>query len=333
MNNKLISIIIPCYNCERWLPRLFNSLIQQTNKNFEVIFVNDGSKDNSLKVAYRILSKSNLNYKIINQVNLGVSVARNIGIENSTGRYLYFLDADDCVEVNFCEIVLNEVKNKDYDIMFFNFDIDKGKQVIRCENNSLLSKDTKEVLIHLLDGRLNYHICAFIVKRDIINKNNISFTPNCKYGEDNEFIIKSLCNCNSVNIVNKTIFHYLMQGDSAVHKFSLNRLDSIYAAKRSEEYIINIFNESKIRELSKQYVANKLMYNLYEFIKISNLDDKDMKIVRNKLLKVIKQNKNYLQYLNCKQSIYKRKLVYLIFSNINLYYRFLLFKKKKISNV
>ena len=106
--NPLISIIVPIYNVEKYIGSLVNSLLKQTNKNFEVIFIDDGSTDESMQILKEIMagSEQEFSFKLLQQVNQGLSSARNIGILNATGEYIFFLDSDDEIESNFVETIL-----------------------------------------------------------------------------------------------------------------------------------------------------------------------------------------------------------------------------------
>ena len=119
-----LSIIIPAYNVQNNIHNTLFSLLNQSNKNFEIILVNDGSTDNTLEVVERILSKNNLiNYKIVNKENGGVSSARNVGILEAQGEYLYFLDGDDYVSPNMVSIVNSYIINNNYpDIIAWGYD-------------------------------------------------------------------------------------------------------------------------------------------------------------------------------------------------------------------
>ena len=92
-----ISLIIPVYNVESYLERCLSSVENQTFENFEVIIVNDGSTDGSLQIIQKFLNR-NVNFKLIDQENKGLGEARNVGIKNSCGRYVAFLDSDDFLE-------------------------------------------------------------------------------------------------------------------------------------------------------------------------------------------------------------------------------------------
>ena len=251
MDYKKISIIIPCYNCENWLERSLNSLINQTCDNFEIIFIDDGSKDNSSETAKKILSKSNIQYKIIKKKNEGVSVARNVGIENSNGEILYFLDSDDYVEDTLCETIIETVEKNDVDIMFFKY---KSKKKFADYNKYNVVMDSKTMLIDLLHYKFMYHICAFAVKKSVVIKNNIKFTEGARYGEDHEFIIKALCNSNKGIVLNKVLFNYCERDDSAVQKFTLAGIDSLEAALRTNNYMEKYYND---KDMNKEIASDR----------------------------------------------------------------------------
>lgn len=99
MIKDLISVIVPCFNVEKWLPDCFKSLDNQIYKNFEVIFINDGSKDATLQMLQDYCDKNNNAY-LINQKNAGLSNARNEGVRIAQGEYVYFYDADDILFPN-----------------------------------------------------------------------------------------------------------------------------------------------------------------------------------------------------------------------------------------
>ena len=104
--SKLISVIINCYNQDKFLEKCLDSVINQTYKNLEIIIVDDGSTDNTLKISKKYQKKDN-RIKVISTPNYGLSKSRNIGIDNSTGDYLYFVDSDDIIEKDVIEYLYN----------------------------------------------------------------------------------------------------------------------------------------------------------------------------------------------------------------------------------
>lgn len=113
-----ITVIIPCYNVESTIERTLDSLSEQTYRSFELLIINDGSKDNSNKIIESYLKNSNFNYRYIDQKNAGVSVARNVGLANARGRFITFLDADDIYHRYFLEILSEAVTIDDNDTAY-----------------------------------------------------------------------------------------------------------------------------------------------------------------------------------------------------------------------
>ena len=104
---ELISVIINVYNGEKYIKKCLESIINQTYKNLEILIINDGSTDNTLSICQ---SYKDERIRIITQENIGLSKSRNVGIENAKGEYLYFIDADDFVELDVIEYLHNLCK-------------------------------------------------------------------------------------------------------------------------------------------------------------------------------------------------------------------------------
>ena len=115
-----VSIIIPVYNGEKYLDRCINSLLNQAYKNIEFVFINDGSKDNSLNIMKSYQNKDN-RIIIIDKENTGVSDSRNIGIKKSTGDYICFCDAYDMYENNYVETMIKLIKENNVDAVRCNY--------------------------------------------------------------------------------------------------------------------------------------------------------------------------------------------------------------------
>ena len=120
MYKKLVTVVVPIYNVERYLEKCLTSIILQTYKNLEVILVNDGSTDNSLNIC-KEFEKEDSRIRIISQENKGLSVARNVGIENAKGEYIAFVDSDDFISCKFIENLYNESIRNNSDIVCCDF--------------------------------------------------------------------------------------------------------------------------------------------------------------------------------------------------------------------
>lgn len=120
MQNPLVSIIVPVYHVEKYLPQCLDSLVNQTYRHIEIIAVNDGSPDNSLSVLSTYAEKDS-RIKIINQKNAGVSQARNRGLESACGEYLVFVDGDDWLELHTIEKALSCIEDTRSDVVLFSY--------------------------------------------------------------------------------------------------------------------------------------------------------------------------------------------------------------------
>ena len=119
-----VSIIVPVYNVEKYLCQCLESLVHQTLTDIEIICVNDGSTDNSLGILNKY-AQLDSRIKVFSQKNQGVSSARNLGLEKVNGEYITFVDSDDWIELNACEILYNTAQERNTDILlcsYYNYD-------------------------------------------------------------------------------------------------------------------------------------------------------------------------------------------------------------------
>ena len=174
MNNLLLSFIIPIYQVEDFVEDCLYSICKQNVNStewFEIVCVNDGSKDKSLMIVNRISHEfPNIRFKIIDKANEGVSIARNIGIKNAEGLYVWFVDSDDVILQNSLNLFYEYIKEKDCDLVSGLFrqtsNIDKTLPAYIGKNKNL---------------RAFYSSC---IKRQLLVDNEIAFAPGVAYGED-----------------------------------------------------------------------------------------------------------------------------------------------------
>lgn len=177
MSASKISVVIPIYNVEDYLADSLASLQQQTYRNFEAIMVNDGSTDHSQQVAEKYLTDKR--FKLVSQPNQGLSAARNTGMQECTGEYLYFLDPDDQIAPNLFETALAALQQDDADLAAFDKeDVHALQQADRLPAFSLESQRkvaAEQLLTLLLDKDLLYNAWSYIAKRRLYTDNKISF--------------------------------------------------------------------------------------------------------------------------------------------------------------
>ena len=171
-----ITIILPVYNVEKYLPQCLDSIISQTFKDFECICVNDGSKDSSLSILQEYASRDK-RIKIINQKNGGSSVARNTGIKNTNTKYITFIDSDDWIAENYLEILYNKIEETNADIVraSYKFYFQEENSYKSAKIREIHKINTNSNIERLYKGYAGAFVWAKIYKTSLIKDNNIWF--------------------------------------------------------------------------------------------------------------------------------------------------------------
>lgn len=233
----MISVIVNVYNGEKYITKCIDSIINQTYKDLEIIIVNDGSTDNTLDICKKY--KDN-RIKIITTKNMGLSLSRNIGIDNSKGEYIYFLDADDYIDPDTLEYLYKlSKKHKSkittcdcIDIYDYNNNIKNKQEKIEILNSK---EYLKKVL--LLIGR-NGTIWNKLIKRELLN--NIRFED--RIVNDVVVVYKLILEAKKITYSNQIKYYYLRHEDSIMGKNKPDRAIDLYKASLERyEYIKKIY--------------------------------------------------------------------------------------------
>lgn len=214
-NNPKVSVIIPVYNAEKYLEQCLESIKNQTLSDFEVICVNDGSKDGSDRIL-KSFEKTDKRFKIYNQNNKGVSASKNIGIEKATGEYIYFSVADNWFELNFLEEVYNSITENRGDILLFCANIHKNDNLDYCltnKHNSIVKNFRKSPFDDVICSQVFDNIWDKVYKRDFLIKNEIKFNENCTISEDICFNILCYFNKPEISFCLKPLYNYRILPD------------------------------------------------------------------------------------------------------------------------
>lgn len=284
-NNPKISVIIPVFNSEKYLEKTIESILFQSFKEFEIICVDDGSTDNSLKLCYREAEKYNRNLiKVIHQDNKGVSSARNKGIEAAIGDYIVFLDADDYYAENALETMYNDMTIEDADAAFYNHFYDYDGKIInripRLKTGKYVFEDVSDYILDdgTLTGILFGSACGVIYKTEIIRSNNIKFNEKLSFNEDGIFNIEFLSKGKSF-IYNAERNLYGYRQYKSFKEIDLDRF--LKRVKATDEYIKDIINliDNQVVQLKRRRLTLVFQLSLvlcqsmkYSFLK-KNLKD------------------------------------------------------------
>lgn len=171
----LVSIIIPCYNAERFIKQTIDSVLNQSYQNFEIIVLNDGSTDNSLNIIQNILDER---INIIDKKNTGVSDTRNIGFQKAKGKYILFLDSDDVISKNYLLSAIDFLENnQEYSFCtFFIKHIDENDNIIENIPNKRGTYQNIQEEIALFNTDVSTCPSAYIYKKDFLEKNYIFYS-------------------------------------------------------------------------------------------------------------------------------------------------------------
>lgn len=197
MEQPLISVIIPVYNAAPYLSKCIESIMRQTYTDWELILVDDGSRDNSYDIC-RNYAEQDTRVRAIHQDNAGVSAARNVGLQEATGEYICFIDSDDYVLDNYLEVLLAEMSTHEADIVFCGYNMQYGERLVeralRVPVGVYTFAELESILIDdgTLTGILFGSACMTLYKATLIKENNILFDKNLRINEDGMFNLQVL---------------------------------------------------------------------------------------------------------------------------------------------
>lgn len=332
--NSLVSIVVPTYNCEKYIENCIESIVIQSYKNIEVIIIDDGSIDNTYEIIKKYITKDK-RIKYFTQENSGPSVARNKGIEKSNGEYLIFVDSDDIIEKIYVEKLLNRIKSNSFDIACCGY-IDKSKYGVVKLNDFWINKDilNKQEFLECVCNGVGGVLWSKIFRKDIIIENNIRMNPKIFMSEDLIFILEYCKYINKVGVINEYLYHYNRLNDSSISSnIDINYLENyiLLINKISElltELKFNFDKINKIKVLKVQDLINKVLISeTYKYLKlkdkkrfISNLK----LILENDFIKKYKNqisNNNILNRISNILIINKKYVILLYLSILIIYLR------------
>jgi len=249
-----LSIVIPCYNVGKYLQRTLDSIKSQLRKlEYEIIIVDDGSIDNTLEVAEKGLAGV-ANFKIITKENGGVSSARNVGLRYAIGEYLLFLDGDDVVLPDLFSNLC--VSLEEFDVISWGFIEEVAKDKKRC--HLIKNYQSEQVLSSFLYGINKLWIGSILFRRNFIISNNLLFNEQTSYGEDREFIARSLLYSNKTFYIRSLLSVYKWREESAmrvVQKYSAKRFTSVLAAERVFNLVLNDSHSKSMAALTNLIIT------------------------------------------------------------------------------
>lgn len=257
-----ISIIIPVYNVEPYIKACLQSVFNQSYKNIEVIVVDDCGNDNSMEIIKTIINENNRfnDVKILHHKNnRGLSAARNTGIENCTGEYIYFLDSDDTLPSNSIELLVSEIqKHKDIDFVIGGIKTYGNKNYIYPLLSKPYINNNNDILNDYLSFKWNVMACNKLISKKMIDKYNIKFIEGI-YHEDMDFSFKLALHANKMACCYDVTYNYLIRNNSiTTYKKEKNYNDYFSIITSNLKYLKN-----KYKEKLDKHPSNYIIENLY----------------------------------------------------------------------
>ncbi|MEF9919501.1 glycosyltransferase family 2 protein [Anaerorhabdus sp.] len=269
-----LSIIIPCFNSEKYIGNLMKSIMKELNSDSEVIIIDDGSTDDTS----RIIESYSCDKVIIMHIeNLGVSNARNLGIEHARGDYVCFLDSDDFVEEKYIQRILSNIEQKPDIILFGCVSLYNENNLIYTLPNyngkfEVIKNDAKFFNYNLLNSP-----CNKVYKRSILMENNIKFDVNLSISEDFRFnliVFRFVENCLCIRDLH---YQYNCMNENSLTKKSYNKLAIIEKENINLlRYLVDI-NNKETESYFFQYMINSIIYVLRRNIENNELSYYDRK--------------------------------------------------------
>jgi len=312
IKQSLVSIIIPFYNEMLFLERAINSTINQTHKNIEVILVDDGSTDDSNDIASKFCNKHNF-LKLIAIQNSGISCARNIGLENCSGDFVVFLDADDELLPKMIETLLTNCLSRKSDVVVCKFDLFNAKgsyiftQGFRNISSNVISK--KEASLEMYNHNIAVTVWAKIYRIEIAKA--IKFPENLWF-EDRLYLLQCFLKSNRISFVHQSLLKIHPKSNSITRKtITAKRITDQHKIFEQEMDIAGNESDSKLSKVIANFHLSVLVDTFF-LLYIDKKKIKELTTIRGLYLEYITKFKKHYKQKNIPLNFKKNVLLRLI---------------------
>lgn len=320
-----VSIIMPVYNAQNYLRESVNAVLSQTYEDFELILVDDGSKDDSYSLC-RTFAEQDDRIRLFQKKNGGPGSARNYGLDNAKGEYILFADSDDVIASDCLETVLALAQENDANAVIYNFDIltPEGQLLESGEEhpmeNGVFSADELFALTYEKNGYVFSFLCNKLLKRDCFEKLRFLSLRMC---EDEVIFPRLMDRCKRICMTEKVLYHYYERSGSIMHQaFSARNFDQLFSYFDRYAFYLQTRRSALAPIAGKSYWENVRQHCIqYDF------SDQNIR----KELKVAKKHFNSVFASLLKNPLLdgKEKLhMWMYFISPALYKRYIVFRSK-----
>lgn len=308
----MVSVIIPVYKVEKYLDRCVESVCNQTYKDIEIILVDDGGIDKCPQKCDE-WRKKDQRIKVIHQKNMGLSEARNSGLESSCGEYVIYVDSDDSIEEDLVESLMNLIEEHNVDIAMCTHRLKVNGIVEKRPFNSKIITGTVNELLKLIFENGLWHAWGKLIKRELALE--AKFIPGLIY-EDYENTPRLLLNAKRIAISMDGRYIYSVRGDSIMEQ--RKKSTDVDFAKITDE-LLKLYEESNYSSDNKNFVCSflfkQLVYNYHITISWNINKTNEFILYSRHLLR-----KEKIKWLKCSLISWKRKIAYLMIGYLPFLY-------------
>ena len=275
-----ISVIVPVYNVEKYLPKCIDSILAQTFTNFELLLINDGSKDSSGTICDEYAAKDS-RIRVFHKENGGVSAARNLGLDNAKGEWIAFVDSDDWVDESYLMDLFQAADEKDMLVVqglrYYSIE-NTETNICGFENGTYINNDIlkafSEKELHRFGGPVSK-----LYNKTLIEQNQIQFNTEIHFGEDLLFMLNYIESISVVKFIANSNYSYKQLSGGLSNRY--NSLESEYKLyKGLIESFLKIQNKSNSQDVTNTYVhfTSKLFRAVYTMYRPQNKEPKTQRI-------------------------------------------------------
>ncbi len=321
--NEQISVVIPCYNVEKYVRRCIESVLNQTYKNIEIIAIDDKSTDGTYNILQELVASNKGKIKLLqNDVNHGLAYTRNIGVKNASSEYLGFIDSDDYIDPTYYEVLVREMCDSGADLVVNDIQLvdEDGKEI--APTIAACNGDVNTY--NILDNGLAASACNKLSRRDLLQK--YPFLEG-KINEDVASIIPIVVHSKKIAYTNKAVYYYVQRNGSIQNsKFSEKRFDMFDSVNTCLE---RIKESDKYKEYRDIILLHQLV-EIYFYILVEIEKKSERTNLISKFIDKLYEYDFEIWNLGCLNSFIKRHR-----KNIRYYYRrlIMLLKTKDVEKI
>lgn len=322
----VVSVIIPVYNVEKYLDECISSIVNQSLREIEIICIDDGSTDSSLRIL-EYWEEKDERIIVRTQPNSGQSVARNAGLSASQGKYIYFMDSDDILEKDSLKILVNELEARQLDLLFFNgksfCEEDIHQSIIERYKIFYTRKNEYPLIYTGLD--FFYHTysngdflpspCFQIGRRDFLIQNNLKFLPNILH-EDELYTFSGLMVAQRVGYIKDVLYNRRLRANSVMTTQGLFK--NVYGYFRISVEMLQLVDSVIDEDISfdykvkiKDFIKTKIRLACIRYMELPNIEkNKYLKLSLKEviLFEILIIDAIHLQHIKANVQYYKQEL-------------------------